>query len=219
MKTKTKSSSARRRRAWWLALAALPLAGLALVLGLTCRPAWYTPASVDYRLLDEDKRAELAFENRISAALNADQAVEITLDQQQVNRWIAARHELWPGEPPSLEPLEAPQVYFLDHDRIRLAGVLRRAGLAAVVSVVLELELADDRLELRWQTPRAGLVPLPGLDMTRLLGRLNLPGAQLQAGRLTLPTEGVWPNGRRRFRLVDLDVSAGELRLRLVPLP
>jgi len=215
-----------RRRSRRRAILAGLLAAVALLLvaggSLTCRPAWYQPRSIDYRRLDEDKRAELRLENTISAALNAGRPVTIELGQQQVNRWIAAREQLWPGEVPSLAPFHAPVLVFLDDNRIRAGALAEQGGLRLILSVTVRLELTDDGLEVVWEGARAGLLPIPRSLIDRLArglsDRLDLPPNALRNGRLKLPSRATWPNGERRFRIAELSIRAGTLRARLEPL-
>ncbi len=217
----------RSRRRWLrFALLTLPVAIAALLLAagtaLTCRPSWYQPASIDYGRLQDDKRAQLRLENEISAALNRNSPIEFELDQGQVNRWIAARHELWPAEAPSLEPFRRPQIVFLDGNRVRLGALLDRSGLQLVLSATFRLEAQADGLAVTWDAVRAGALPTPRRLIAeaarKLTDRLGLDRQALINGRMTLPIEGTWPNGKRPFRIVDLSISGGVLRVRLEPL-
>ena len=136
----------------------MPLALLALFLAAgaaaTCRPSWYRPASIDYSRLERDKHAQLQLENQISAALNKGRSIEIELEQSQVNRWIAGRAELWPGEAPSLAPFARPQVEFLRGRRVRVGALWERSGLAVVLSVTLHVELENGVLVISWAAVR-----------------------------------------------------------------
>lgn len=203
-----------------------PLVLLAAVLyagaALTCRPAWYQPLSIDYQRLEDDKRAQHRLENIISASLNDSRPVELELEQDQLNRWIAARNELWPGEVPSIEPFSRPQIMLEDGNRVRLAARVEHAGMRVVLSAVFEVELHEDALVVAWDAVRAGALPTPAklLDQAahKLADRLDLPADAVADGRITLPNRGRWPNGQCRFRITDLTITAGRLRVRLEPL-
>lgn len=216
----------RPRRRWLrLALVLLPVAvaGLLLALGgaLTCRPAWYQPASIDYGRLQDDKRTQLRLENQISAALNGNSPIDIELDETQVNRWIAARHELWPTEAPSLEPFSRPQVVLLNKNRLRLAGLVEQSGLVVLLSTTLGIELRDDKLVVSWNAIHAGALPAPRKLVQRVLHKLfdSLDSADevLSSRALAFPNEWVWPNGKRRFRIADVSIGDGVARVRLEP--
>jgi hypothetical protein len=68
---------------------------------------------------------------------------------------------------------------------------------------------------------RAGVLPSPGKLIEqaarRLARRLQLDDQAATAGQLKLPGEWTWPNGGRRFRLADLAINDGVLRVTLVP--
>jgi hypothetical protein len=217
---------ARPRRRWLrLALVVLPILVAAVLLGggaaLTCRPSWYQPTSIDYARLQDDKRCQLRLENEISAALNNNKPVEIELEEAQVNRWIAARDELWPGETPSLEPFSRPQVVFLEPNRVRLAALVEHSGMPVVLSATFRIDPQPDGLVLSWERTRAGVLPAPGKLIEqaarRLTQRLRLGQQAATAGQVKLPGEWTWPNGQRRFRLADLAINDGVLRVTLVP--
>ncbi len=222
------STSAPRKRPRWKrrVLFGVPIVTIAAVLTLggamTCRPAWYRPASIDYAHLEDDKHAEFDLENRISRGLNRGQPVEIELEEAQVNRWIAARDELWPGDVPSLDPLERPQVSFLDDNRVRLAALVSRGGLRSVVSATFRLAVAGDEVVIEQARLRAGLLPAPRGLVTEVLRRaapqLHLSEEALRRGIFRVPAEGVWHNGRRRFRITNITIRHGVARVRMEPL-
>ncbi|MFQ5805144.1 MAG: hypothetical protein ACE5I3_01700 [Phycisphaerae bacterium] len=217
----------RSRRNWLrLTLVLLPVAVLGLLLSagaaLTCRPAWYRPVSIDYSRLPEDKRAQLRLENEISAALNRNAPIEIELDEAQVNRWIAARHELWPTEAPSLEPFQRPQVVFRRGNRVRLAALVEQSGMQVVLSATFHVDLQPDALVVTWDAVHAGALPTPRKLIEKaarkLTRRLGLAEQDVTHGRMTLPVEGTWPNGKRRVRIANLVISDGVVHVSLAPL-
>lgn len=188
---------------------------------LTCRPSWYQPLSIDYGRLQDDKRCQLRLENEISAALNHDRPIEIELDEARVNRWIAAREELWPAEAPSLEPFSRPQVVFLGGNRVRVGALLERSGMRVVLSATFRVDLQADRLVITWEAVRAGVLPTPRRLIEKavreLAGRWRIAEQALTEREMTLPIEGTWPNGKRRFRLADLSIGDGSVRVVLEP--
>ncbi len=219
------SVSSPRRRRLRLLLVLTPLILLAAVLyagaALTCQPAWYQPLSIDYERLEDDKRAQHRLENNISAALNDSRPVELELEQAQLNRWIAARNELWPAEVPSIEPFSRPQVMLEEGNRVRLAARVEHSGMRVVLSAVFQVELQEDALVVTWDSVRAGALPTPGKLLEeaahKLAERLDLPEHAVADGRITLPHEGRWPNGERPFRITGFTITAGKLHIRLEP--
>jgi len=189
---------------------------------VTCRPEWYQPLSVNYQALEDDKRAQHRLENTISAALNADEPIEVTLSQDQLNRWIAARRELWPGETPSIEPFSRPQVVLQKNNRVCLAAQVDYSGVQSVLSAVFQVALKDDHLIVTWDSVHAGALPAPRelLEKAALKAarRLDFPTQSVSDGRVKWPNEWIWPNGKRRFRITELALAFGEIHVRLEPL-
>ncbi len=216
----------RRRRRLRLILILLPLVLFAAVLymgaAITCRPAWYQPLSIDYQRLEDDKRAQHRLENTISAALNDRRPVVIELDEAQVNRWIAARDELWPTEVPSIEPFSHPQVVLESRNRIRLAAQVEHAGTQVVLSAMFHVDLQPDAVVVTWDSVQAGTLPTPRVLLEKaarkVAGYADLPDQAVADGRITLPNEWLWPNGKRPFRITGFTITSGKLRVQLEPL-
>lgn len=192
------------------------------IFGLHCRPNWYIPRSIDYGTLEDDKRAQVQLENRVSAALSAGQSVELTLTQDQLNRWIAARGELWPGKLPSLEPFEHPMIVLEEGNRIRVAASAVYAGVRAVISLTFRVELTEGEVVIAADSLHAGALPIPtGVFAKNLRNRMERAPTQVlefDGERLVLRNEWVWPNGKRLFRAAALWTADGALRITLEPL-
>ena len=199
------------------------IASLIVVGGaLTCRPAWYQPVSIDYNLLESDKHTHARIENDISAALNSSEPIELEFDESSVNRWIAARNELWPGRAPSLDPFQQPQIRFLDGNRVRLGALVEQAGVKVVLSATFRVAAHGDAVAVTWDSVHAGALPTPGRLIEeaaeQLSEGLRLGDGALEGDTLTLPNEWTWPNGKRRFHVKHITIGDGILRVGLEPL-
>ena len=108
-------AGARRRWRGVLLAVGAGLTGALIAIGcaLTCRPTWYEPASIDYARLKADKRELVGLADEIGAALNGRRSIDLELYEDQINRWITARAEIWPDSQTSLEPLRRPQITLL----------------------------------------------------------------------------------------------------------
>lgn len=217
----TRARSLRWRR--WLLLAGVgALASLAgLGCAVSCQPAWYRPASIDYNLLDRDKADLARLLDRIGVALNRREAVEIELHEDQLNRWIAERHE-WPeADRIDLGALKEPYACVLDGGRIRVAARVAYRELSVVASVTASPRILGDRLRIDANAVHAGVAPVP-VRLVRDWLRGGLPPAYaafLTAdGAWLCANDFVWPNGRVRFRLAHIESDRSLLRLRLEPL-
>jgi hypothetical protein len=195
--------------------------GGALLLALTCRPAWYQPAAIDRAQLPADRAALADLIEDIGVALNAGESCTFTLTADQINRWITARDEIWPDTRVALEPLRDPQVA-LRPGKVILAATAARAGLRGVVSIVLGAEVAGDEIRVRVRGTRLGRCPLPRKPLERLIHsvtRLDVVRAAAdEPYTLIVDNRGVWPNGRRRYRVAELDLQEGQVTVRLEPL-
>lgn len=189
---------------------------------LTCRPSWYAPRSIDYHVLDDDKRTQIRLENAISTALNAGRAEEAVLSQDLLNRWIAGRHELWPGEVPSLEPFSRPMIVLEDGNRVRVAATVAYGGMSCVVSSTFRVELDEREIRILPDSAQAGVFPVPELlvekAVRKLIDKAGAAALDIRDHRLVLRNEWVWPNGKRLFRVAALSISGGELRVTMEPL-
>ena len=214
----------RSRLGRWLALGSLASTiGLLLAAGcaLTCRPRWYQPAAIDYSRLDADKRDATNLGDRIGDGLNALQAVEIVLDQAQLNRWLAARTEL-PGVTLDLGPLRNPFVDLLDENSVRIGALVERGGVQVVASVTTTMAVAADSLQFRIDRIQAGAAPAPlGLIeplMREALQRAGESDRMSADGAIVVPNDFVWPNGKKRFRITKIQIDDQTVRIRLEPL-
>jgi hypothetical protein len=222
-----------RRRRWLLLtvlllLVLIPGGLLAIAGALTYRPSWYQPRSIDYARLEDDKRVQLRLENQISAALNRNESVTIEVDQDQANRWIVARDELWPGEVPSLGPLREPQLEFLGENRLRVGALVEQAGVEVVISGTFHFDLQPDTITVTWDHINTGALRSPRRLMAKAARRAarklggRLSAAEIEQaivdGKVTMPNDFVWPNGKRRVRIAELTIKNGKLLVKLEPL-
>lgn len=200
----------------------LLLAAVALTWTATRRPAWYQPAAVDPGRLHDDKGALAALMDEIGAALNGGRNLTFELREDQVNRWIAARAEMWPGAPAALGPLSDPQVLFLG-DRIRIAATIAHGGVRTVVSLTGRIKVTPDSLFVECESARLGALPVPREWVAKWAAQMPLVAKHLAIRpggdrTVSLANEWVWPNGKRRCRLGELQVLNGVARVVLEPL-
>ncbi len=211
-----------KRRLWlYVGLSAAALLVLLLVslgLALTWRPAWYQPAALDRARLHEDKTALARLQDDISAALNAGREIRVALTEEQVNRWLAARDELWPEALLDAQGVDQPHVSFLD-GAARLAVTLRRGAWGSVAGVVCRPELRGEEIRLHFEHTTLGAVPIASGWVDGLLAGVPATAGVRKPGTntITLPREWTWPNGKRPCRLREFKLSAGRLEFVLEP--
>jgi hypothetical protein len=216
-----------RWRRWWkgyFAFTGLTTGLLLAALGsATCRPDWYQPVNVDYSRLAADKRELVGLLDEIGAALNANRPIEVVLREEQINRWIAARDELWPGLQVELVGLAFPQVNLLENNRIRVAATARNGPVSVILSAVGRCELTDDQVRVRIERVSSGRLPIlrdPVLEpLRRAIAESGGPRVSMDGDTITISNAWRWRNGERRFRVADFETARGMVRLRLEPLP
>lgn len=157
----------RARRRWtdWLLAGALGLTGVALLLygAATHSPSWYRPAVVapaDYAAI----RNELpTFGSAIGTHLKQGQPFRIILTDEEINRWIAAREQIWPGFKDALPSgIEDPVIAFQPG---RIVAGIRYATdrVTSVLSLGLtaEVEASGAAIRIGVGDFRIGLLPVP----------------------------------------------------------
>lgn len=192
-----------------------------LALAVTRRPAWYQPAAIDHARLPADRQALVGRLDEISAALNERRRVEFTLDAGQINRWLAARAELWPEATADWGPCDQPQIDFLP-ERIRVAALVRYAGLRTVASVVCRVRVDAQHVRVECESAHLGALPVPlGWLAARWPGLADLTANGRVAREdqaWVLENDWVWSNGKRRYRIERLELDAGRAAVTLRPL-
>ena len=222
MDKQSRSYRARVRRRRQLLLAAgLPCAAaLLLVLAATYRPAWYRPAGVDQARLHADKAALFELEDQISAALNAGREIRLQVSEDQINRWLAARAELWPEAGIDLGGLHDP-VVSLSHGAICAAATASEGPLRGIIGVSCHIAVTDDEVAIHCDRVRLGAIPVPWRWISDALPRSALQDMEaITKGNrtITLFNDWLWPNGKRRCRLRELHVADGAVEVVIEPL-
>jgi hypothetical protein len=213
----------RRRRLVLIASGVLGVFVLILVgllLAGTRRPSWYHPLPLDSARLHDDKAALADLQDQISAALNAGREARFELHEDQVNRWLAARAELWPQLAVDLGPFAQPQIRLRD-GRLTLAVSTRAGGVPVVAVLGGSVDVAEDTLAMHWDPPKLGAIPAPRGWLSAALARLKTsPRITLddRAGTIRLDNDWIWPNGKRRCRLRELKIADGVATVVLEPL-
>lgn len=194
---------------------------LAVVAAAFWRPARYRPASIDFTRLDDDKRALVNLLDRIGAELNAGRPVAFELSADQINRWIAARGEIWPDASFPLESLDRPAVWFTRNGWVGVAAEARWGGWRAIPSVQAAIECDGAHVRLRPMRVAVGTAPVPWLWLRRVVEPLLAGGngrVRLTAdGALEAPCDWVWPNGKRPMRIARVEATGGWLRVEIEP--
>lgn len=205
-------------------------------------PGWYEPVDVPEARLDEIRANATRCYNRFGDGVVRRKRFALTLDERQVSEWIIARQRIWP-ESGAWVPIwvDDPIVRFRDGQVI--VGVrVDVDGLQCIAGAHLTIELgSNDILVVRLERLTVGSLPVPLGALAGPLARLlRMEGHDLdflpipvadaaQYFRESEPavvlSEGVrranrfiWGNGRRPYRIADMEIGNGKLKLTIEPL-
>lgn len=214
----------RKRLRLLLSLGSLSAAGAALAAGCAglCRPSWYQPLSIDFSRIQSDRDRFVRLGDAIGDALNAGRSIEFTLNEAEVNRAIVSRREIWPEAGDwDLHGASQPVVE-LSESGLRIGAMSEaRGGFRVVLSCLLDAEPAGERVRLTCRGVRVGALPVPaGMVVERAITALRDGGIEVGAEgeAALLENDWVWPNGKQRFRVEEIEFGDGQMRVRLGPM-
>lgn len=207
-------------------IVALGLGFVILVLALEYRPAWYSPAVLTDSELQRFRMDAIRVVDYVGDQLVDRNSFEMTLSDDQLNAWLSGLDRIWP-EAARRVPNEFvdPFVAF-EHGVVRTAARMESDGWRAIVSSDYTLELSPDHSQLivRLISARCGTVTLPRFIVMSFLkpymDAQALSGFtldQLYDGK-QIENRFLWPNGKRLFRIDQLDIEPGAVRIRIEPL-
>jgi len=234
---------ARRWRRWlrWSLLAgSLAALGAAAVGWLMFQhiPSWYRPAAIapgDLQAVRDDLAR--TFDTLSGLLIHEDGPFEYRLTQDQINAWLAAREDIWPGSREWLPPTLSEPFVSLDADGLRLAATYRQGGLQAVVSLRLTARAEREGIIVRLTQVSGGSLGIPRSWVCEHLlaldagawpvgkrSRLQLAGDPLPPlsslfEGIRLPHAWIWENGKQPFRIIDLQFEPGAGVITFEPLP
>jgi hypothetical protein len=163
--TRTGKSHARRHWIRWTAGIVAALAALVAIgfWAATSRPSWYQPLTVKAEEYPAIRNEVPNFGNEIGRHLKEGQPFRISLPQDEVNRWLAARGEIWPGLQDAFPKCLVDPVVSFEPGRIVLAVRYENGGVSSVLSAAVNLRMEENRgaIRVRIDSLRAGYLPIP----------------------------------------------------------
>ena len=204
-------------------------------------PDWYRPLTVPADRLQQVRNSLTHRFSDISDRMVAGAAFEVSITDQEVTEWLAARGHIWPGADQWLPPwLTGPVVAFVP-GRIVLAAHLNRDGWESITAAHFSVGVDGGALVIRLERVTAGALPIPlalladpldGLVHTDRLDVESLPDEMAQAvnglragdalgflsGGQRLAGPFVWKNGDRPYRVRDVQIGEGWLHVVIEPL-
>lgn len=224
------------RRRWRRVVLIGALCGGGLIAGVLAAalatPRWYKPPVIAPEERQKVRNSLVAAEQTFTESLRAGQGrFTYQLMQDDVNRWITMRREIYP----LLDELTPPQwqepFVALRRGTITIAGQYRLGPTAAVISVDIVPRVEDDALVLRATAVRCGSVRVPldigGIGLGRKIerrreetwpGSPGISGDLTSASGLRLEARAWWKNGGLDYRVVEVRVEPGVLSITVEPL-
>jgi len=201
-----------------IAAAAVVLIAAGSWLAIARVPSWYRPPHVgatQYQDVRDD--LEAAF-NQLNVAMQGHQPFDYVVNEDRLNRWIAAREQIWPGLRQYVpHELQWPVVAFRE-EGIVVAGIVEIGAVRSVLSVLLSVRAEPDRMVVKLIRCRLGAVPMPHWMVRRFLEAMSRSARPDSPGHPRDLLKGVvlenrfdWPNGARRFGIRAVDVRPGRL--------
>jgi len=234
------------RRSALISLIAAPLGSLTLWLALEHRPGWYAPAVLDEQGVQAARRDATNAVDRFGDQLVRRQPFEVVLRDDALNAWLTALPGIWPDAARAVpRELHDPALRF-GSGQLRIGALYEASGWRAIVSGAVVAALADDgaTIELRLVETCCGSVPAPRWLIARIVNphlRAANPSEGNQSsvsetsrvaissiheirsieqlyGGVRIRNRFVWPNGKRSFRIQQITIEPGEVRLRIEPI-
>ncbi len=193
-------------------------------------PSWYTPPVVPPTQRQQVRNSLIAAEQAFTERLRAGGPPFVYhLHQDDLNRWIAMRREIYPLIDELLPAQLGDPFILFDTNRILVAGRYRLGPIEVVASMEITAAIRDEALVLTASGLRCGSVGLPlGLldaELSRPACRRpgeTWPGSpgmdgDLRSG-LRVGTEAWWKNGGIDYRVLEVQVAPGRLSFTIQPL-
>lgn len=223
----------RRRRTVIGVLIGLPVAAIGCVMivaGLALRtPSWYALPQVTEPDRQRVRNNLLAAEQAMTESLRRGQTFVYQLHQDDLNRWLIMRREIYPLADEYTPPeLTDPFVAF-SPGRITLAGRIRYDRWNLLASIDFRHEFRDGRIVLTADKARCGSVAVPvrylGLPLDHAIdnrpGR-TWPGSPRIWGDLlnglNVGAKAWWKNGGMDYEVLNAWTEEGVLKFEIRPL-
>ena len=239
MKATRPSTSVRQwvsviRRRWKRILGAGSLCTAGLLVGMLAAalrsPGWYDPPIIPPEDRQKVRNNLVAAEQAFTEGLRSSSTPFVyQLLQDDVNRWIAMRREIYPLIDELTPPqLADPFVVFQD-GLFTVSGRYRTHLVDVVLSADFVPAMEDGCLVLRAKAVHCGSVRVPlsfggmkfGEPIERGRGE-TWPGSPAMSGDfirgLRLESEAWWKNGGSAYRVQRVSVEAGRLQIEIEPL-
>jgi len=217
-----------RRRAF-VGAAALSVVLVVILYVLFRTPDWYRPPVVAPDQRQAVRNNLVNAEQAFTESLRSGGRFVYHIHQDDLNRWIAMRREIYPLIDEIAPPVLIDPVVLFDDEEITVAGRFPIVASDVVLSLDIKPELIDDKIRLKVTSVRCGSFPMPrdfgdmGLGRRADLEAEALwPGSPAMSGDFLsgfhIDTQAWWKNGGVDYRVAGIAVRSGRLDLTIEPI-
>jgi hypothetical protein len=219
-----------RRKRLLIAAAACGGVILAGIHALWRTPDWYALPEIPPQQRQSVRNNLVAAEQAMTESLlTAEAPFVYQLYQDDVNRWIAMRREIYPLIDELAPPELIDPIILFEPGEITLAGRYRLGAMNVVLSVDLAATFEQDHIRLQLKTIRCGSMRIPvglvRLDLRQVIDRPRdalWPGSPRIHGNfltgLFIDARAWWKNGGVAYRVLGVELTPGRLALTIQPL-
>lgn len=206
------------------------MVGLAALYALLRTPGWYAPPTIAVEDRQRVRNNLVAAEQAMTEnLLNSPGPFTYHLYQDDVNRWIAMRREIYPLIDELAPPQLADPFVLFDEEGVRLAGRYRTGMLDVVLSIDFGIRMDGQDIVLWARSIRCGSVAVSldfeGLGLETPIRRereQTWPGSPAMSGDLVkglrIDSTAWWKNGGMEYRVRDIKLRSGQIDVEIEPL-
>ncbi|MBX3395053.1 MAG: hypothetical protein KF841_06760 [Phycisphaerae bacterium] len=192
-------------------------------------PGWYRPPMIPPESQQKVRNSLIAAEQAFTRNVAAGHSFIYHLYQEDLNRWLAMRREIYPRVDELFPPGVSDPFVVISPESVTLAIRYQTAWHSTVVSMEFDVVFRDDAIELAAKSVRCGNLRLPkNLEALKLDRRIVLdrngawPGSpQMQGDLLSglrLDSRSRWKNGGVEYRVTNLSLLPGRIDFSIEPL-
>lgn len=221
-----------RKRGPRILLAVVGLIILAIFLtgwALVQTPGWYRPPTIPLESQQNVRNSLIAAEQAFTQNVAAGHAFVYHLYQEDLNRWLAMRREIYPRVDELFPTGISDPFVVISPEGVTLAIRYQTPWRSTVVSMEFDVGFRDDAIVLAAKAVRCGKVRLPtNLEALKLDRKIVLdrngawPGSPQMQGDLLnglrLNSRSRWKNGGVEYRVTNLSLLPGRIDFSIEPL-
>ncbi len=206
------------------------------------KPVWYQPVKVNDAVIQHAQLTSTEMLDEFGRQMVVGKPFNVTLKQEDVNEWLATLPHLWRDARRAIPKGLSDIAVDFSPGFVRIGAHVEKKGWRVIANLKISIAVVDtDRvIRLALMEAKGGSLEMPHSVLDRLLqdvfnqAKWQIDGntsnttssydplanvrslEDLRAG-VVVPNDFIWPNGKRRGRISAIDITEGEIRLRIEP--